>query len=54
MENIYDSHKKEEPCMEFHQKEQMILVHVARLLVEEKLINPREQLRFLAFLKEEV
>ena len=34
-------------------QEKSILGQIANLLVQEQLINPEEQIRFLAFLKEE-
>ena len=45
--------KKEDSYMGVFQNEKPILGQASRLLVSEKLIDPEEQLRFLALLEEE-
>ena len=45
--------KKEDSYMGVKKKKKPILGQAARLLVSEKLIDPEEQLRFLALLEEE-
>lgn len=47
------NYREEESKMSFHQNETSILSQIARLLVNEKLMNTEEQLRFLTLLKEE-
>lgn len=45
--------KQENTQMKRNLQEKAILGQIANLLVQEQLINPEEQIRFLAFLKEE-
>jgi len=53
MANSMDSCRQEESYMPFNHDEKAVLGQIARLLVSEKLMEPEEQLRFLAILKEE-
>lgn len=53
MDDIFGSSREEEFPPPSVRRENALLDQVARLLVREELITPEEQLRFLAFLKEE-
>ncbi|MCI9147739.1 MAG: hypothetical protein HFG73_05675 [Hungatella sp.] len=52
MENIFIAPKEEQGYRESEQAEMAVLRQTAKLLAEEKLIDPEEQICFLAFLRE--